>query len=157
MNVKAETLNHDSGGRERRRVGGAARVVLLSAIACELLLLLFVLFFLQLRLWVFVVGCSWVPFWSFLENFQALGFWVVVSTFECSGCVLLFSRAYPEENGMSRVYVGNLDSRAIERELEDEFRVYGVRRRLAFFYLSTLFLPWSTCLLLTFSHLGSSF
>uniref|UniRef100_A0A7I4AC39 RRM domain-containing protein n=1 Tax=Physcomitrium patens TaxID=3218 RepID=A0A7I4AC39_PHYPA len=31
---------------------------------------------------------------------------------------------------MSRVYVGNLDPRATERELEDEFRVYGVLRRL---------------------------
>jgi hypothetical protein len=79
--------------------------------------------------------------------------------FECSGWVLLFSRSYPEENTMSRVYVGNLDSGATERELEDEYRVYGVRRRLAFFSLSlsTLFLPWSTCLLLNFSHLGSSF
>lgn len=31
--------------------------------------------------------------------------------------------------GMSRVYVGNLDPRVTERELEDEFRVYGVIRR----------------------------
>ena len=30
---------------------------------------------------------------------------------------------------MSRVYVGNLDPRVSERELEDEFRVYGVIRR----------------------------
>ncbi len=30
---------------------------------------------------------------------------------------------------MSRVYVGNLDPRATERELEDEFRGYGVLRR----------------------------
>ncbi|KAJ7554284.1 hypothetical protein O6H91_06G133600 [Diphasiastrum complanatum] len=29
---------------------------------------------------------------------------------------------------MSRVYVGNVDPRATERELEDEFRVYGVLR-----------------------------
>ncbi|OVA07615.1 RNA recognition motif domain [Macleaya cordata] len=29
---------------------------------------------------------------------------------------------------MSRVYVGNLDPRVAERELEDEFRVYGVLR-----------------------------
>lgn len=29
---------------------------------------------------------------------------------------------------MSRVYVGNLDPRVSERELEDEFRVYGVIR-----------------------------
>ncbi|KAF3789008.1 Serine/arginine-rich splicing factor [Nymphaea thermarum] len=29
---------------------------------------------------------------------------------------------------MSRVYVGNLDPRASERDLEDEFRVYGVLR-----------------------------
>eukprot|EP00262_Sarcandra_glabra_P014920 TRINITY_DN4489_c0_g2_i1.p1 TRINITY_DN4489_c0_g2~~TRINITY_DN4489_c0_g2_i1.p1 ORF type:complete len:205 (+),score=15.23 TRINITY_DN4489_c0_g2_i1:97-711(+) len=29
---------------------------------------------------------------------------------------------------MSRVYVGNLDPRTTERELEDEFRVYGVLR-----------------------------
>lgn len=29
---------------------------------------------------------------------------------------------------MARVYVGNLDSRTTERELEDEFRVYGVLR-----------------------------
>jgi arginine/serine-rich splicing factor 7 len=40
---------------------------------------------------------------------------------------------------MSRVYVGNLDPRATERELEDEFRVYGVLRRFAFF----LSLPYS--------------
>lgn len=30
---------------------------------------------------------------------------------------------------MSRVYVGNLDPRTTERELEDEFRVFGVLRR----------------------------
>lgn len=30
---------------------------------------------------------------------------------------------------MSRVYVGNLDPRVSERELEDEFRVFGVIRR----------------------------
>ncbi|CAM6050914.1 unnamed protein product [Sphagnum compactum] len=30
---------------------------------------------------------------------------------------------------MSRVYVGNLDRRGTERELEDEFHVYGVRQR----------------------------
>lgn len=29
---------------------------------------------------------------------------------------------------MSRVYVGNLDSRVSERDLEDEFRVFGVIR-----------------------------
>ncbi|KAK7361914.1 hypothetical protein VNO77_04006 [Canavalia gladiata] len=29
---------------------------------------------------------------------------------------------------MSRVYVGNLDPRATERDLEDEFRLYGVLR-----------------------------
>ncbi|XP_019163920.1 PREDICTED: serine/arginine-rich splicing factor RSZ21A [Ipomoea nil] len=29
---------------------------------------------------------------------------------------------------MSRVYVGNVDPRATERELEDEFRIYGVLR-----------------------------
>ncbi|GKU87470.1 hypothetical protein SLEP1_g1862 [Rubroshorea leprosula] len=29
---------------------------------------------------------------------------------------------------MSRVYVGNLDPRVSERELEDEFRVFGVIR-----------------------------
>ncbi|XP_057948909.1 serine/arginine-rich splicing factor RSZ21 isoform X2 [Malania oleifera] len=29
---------------------------------------------------------------------------------------------------MSRVYVGNLDPRVSERELEDEFRIYGVLR-----------------------------
>ncbi|KAI5393997.1 hypothetical protein KIW84_060916 [Lathyrus oleraceus] len=29
---------------------------------------------------------------------------------------------------MSRVYVGNLDSRVTERDLEDEFRVFGVIR-----------------------------
>lgn len=34
---------------------------------------------------------------------------------------------------MSRVYVGNLDPRVTERELEDEFRVYGVLRRLIFY------------------------
>ncbi|CAH1434047.1 unnamed protein product [Lactuca virosa] len=31
---------------------------------------------------------------------------------------------------MSRVYVGNLDPRVSERELEDEFRVYGVLRNV---------------------------
>lgn len=30
---------------------------------------------------------------------------------------------------MSRVYVGNLDPRVSERDIEDEFRVYGVLRR----------------------------
>lgn len=34
---------------------------------------------------------------------------------------------------MSRVYVGNLDPRVTERELEDEFRIYGVLRRLIFY------------------------
>ncbi|MEI4913994.1 hypothetical protein Q8G39_28500, partial [Klebsiella pneumoniae] len=29
---------------------------------------------------------------------------------------------------MTRVYVGNLDARVTERELEDEFRVFGVLR-----------------------------
>ncbi|KAJ6855091.1 hypothetical protein NC651_039920 [Populus alba x Populus x berolinensis] len=33
---------------------------------------------------------------------------------------------------MSRVYVGNLDPRVSERDLEDEFRMYGVLRRSAF-------------------------
>ncbi|KAL8227510.1 hypothetical protein R6Q57_015094 [Mikania cordata] len=31
---------------------------------------------------------------------------------------------------MARVYVGNLDPRVSERELEDEFRVYGVLRKV---------------------------
>nr|XP_043624913.1 serine/arginine-rich splicing factor RSZ21A-like [Erigeron canadensis] len=31
---------------------------------------------------------------------------------------------------MSRVYVGNLDPRVTEREIEDEFRVYGVLRNV---------------------------
>ena len=44
---------------------------------------------------------------------------------------------------MSRVYVGNLDPRATERELEDEFRVYGVLRRFVCVSLSVLFpFPW---------------
>lgn len=30
---------------------------------------------------------------------------------------------------MARVYVGNLDPRVTERDLEDEFRAYGVLRR----------------------------
>lgn len=30
---------------------------------------------------------------------------------------------------MSRVYVGNLSPRVTERDLEDEFRVFGVIRR----------------------------
>lgn len=30
---------------------------------------------------------------------------------------------------MSRVYVGNLDPRVTERDLEDEFRAFGVLRR----------------------------
>lgn len=34
---------------------------------------------------------------------------------------------------MSRVYVGNLDPRFTERDLEDEFRVYGVLRRYILF------------------------
>ena len=34
---------------------------------------------------------------------------------------------------MSRVYVGNLDPRVSERELEDEFRVFGVIRRYGIF------------------------
>lgn len=33
---------------------------------------------------------------------------------------------------MSRIYVGNLDPRVSERELEDEFRTYGVIRRYGF-------------------------
>ena len=35
---------------------------------------------------------------------------------------------------MSRIYVGNLDPRATERELEDEFRQFGVLRRYTFFF-----------------------
>lgn len=34
-----------------------------------------------------------------------------------------------QERAMSRVYVGNLDPRVTERDLEDEFRIYGVLRR----------------------------
>ena len=37
---------------------------------------------------------------------------------------------------MARVYVGNLDSRVTERELEDEFRAFGVLRRFAIFMIS---------------------
>lgn len=33
------------------------------------------------------------------------------------------------EEKMARVYVGNLDQRMTERDLEDEFRFYGVLRR----------------------------
>lgn len=33
---------------------------------------------------------------------------------------------------MSRVYVGNLDPRVSERDLEDEFRRFGVIRRYIF-------------------------
>ncbi|CAG7884862.1 unnamed protein product [Brassica rapa] len=36
---------------------------------------------------------------------------------------------------MSRVYVGNLDPRVTERELEDEFRVYGVIKRQALIHV----------------------
>ena len=32
-------------------------------------------------------------------------------------------------DSMTRVYVGNLDARVTERELEDEFRAFGVLRR----------------------------
>lgn len=35
---------------------------------------------------------------------------------------------------MSRVYVGNLDPRVSERDLEDEFRMFGVLRRYLSFY-----------------------
>ncbi|KAJ9563820.1 hypothetical protein OSB04_008980 [Centaurea solstitialis] len=37
---------------------------------------------------------------------------------------------YDRRTAMSRVYVGNLDPRVSERELEDEFRVYGVLRNV---------------------------
>lgn len=37
---------------------------------------------------------------------------------------------------MSRVYVGNLDPRVSERELEDEFRLFGVLRRFVYVLLS---------------------
>ncbi|CAF2031081.1 hypothetical protein HID58_078534 [Brassica napus] len=37
---------------------------------------------------------------------------------------------------MSRVYVGNLDPRVTERELEDEFRVYGVIKRQEFVWVA---------------------
>ncbi|KAI3818158.1 hypothetical protein L1987_11961 [Smallanthus sonchifolius] len=40
------------------------------------------------------------------------------------------SRTLPWPKTMSRVYVGNLDPRVSERELEDEFRVYGVLRNV---------------------------
>lgn len=42
---------------------------------------------------------------------------------------------------MSRVYVGNLDPRVTERDLEDEFRMYGVLRRWAFNWHSFRSLP----------------
>lgn len=35
-------------------------------------------------------------------------------------------------DNMSRVYVGNLDPRVTERDLEDEFRRFGVIRRCLF-------------------------
>ncbi len=116
--------------------------------------------FSSFRTVVLAVGFVGLFLDAFLElsrELSSFGFLGRGLDFECCGSVLLFSRAYSEENAMSRVYVGNLDPRATERELEDEFRVYGVLRRFAFFSLSTLFLPWSTCLLLTFSHVGSSF
>lgn len=54
-------------------------------------------------------------------------------------CYFLFSlrRFLVANSPMSRVYVGNLDPRATERELEDEFRVYGVLRRSDIFHLSS--------------------
>lgn len=39
---------------------------------------------------------------------------------------------------MSRVFVGNLDPRVTERDLEDEFRTYGVIRR---YNLTLLLVP----------------
>lgn len=39
---------------------------------------------------------------------------------------------------MSRVYVGNLDPRVSERDLEDEFRRFGVIRRLSSDEISSL-------------------
>ena len=61
---------------------------------------------------------------------------------------------------MSHVYVGNLDPRVIERELEDEFRVFVVTRRytnfssktfdhLAISYISDFYLLVGCCSLNT--------
>lgn len=38
---------------------------------------------------------------------------------------------------MARVYVGNLDPRVTERELEDEFRTFGVLRRYVRMWVSS--------------------
>ncbi|KAG0490169.1 hypothetical protein HPP92_007032 [Vanilla planifolia] len=46
-----------------------------------------------------------------------------------SACSLRFSLVLSFLK-MSRVYVGNLDPRVNERDLEDEFRVYGVIRSI---------------------------
>lgn len=40
---------------------------------------------------------------------------------------------------MARVYVGNLDPRVNERDLEDEFRMFGVLRGLVSFLTKCLY------------------
>ena len=42
---------------------------------------------------------------------------------------------------MTRVYVGNLDPRVSDRDLEDEFRMFGVLRRLEKPSIYILFMP----------------
>lgn len=54
-----------------------------------------------------------------------LGINFEVESFICLGCFFRFHWVAT----MSRVYVGNLDQRVSERDLEDEFRMYGVLRR----------------------------
>ncbi|KAI3720289.1 hypothetical protein L6452_21204 [Arctium lappa] len=66
----------------------------------------------------------------FFSLSRRLGFSVSQSLSNSFDRIADRSKPSSRRTTMSRVYVGNLDPRVSERELEDEFRVYGVLRNV---------------------------